>query len=251
MKSAFYSGASGLIAFQQALDTTGNNIANVNTTGYKQQTQSFQDLLYTDMWVNNDPKPLTGHGVRTVSTGSQMTQAPFLESVGDGYNFAISCKDGLFGMFAVEDVDGNIYYTRNGAFTVDVEAGELVTQDGLYVLDNGGDHISVPLTYEDQQDLEEEDKVENLIGVYTFSNPSALTQLTGTRFQENAQSGEAEALDPEEGQYSLLHNYLEQSGVQLQTEMTNLIIAQRAYQMSARVLQTSDEMEQVISSLRG
>lgn len=248
MKSAFYSGASGMIAFQQALDTTGNNIANVNTVGYKQQMQSFQDLLYTNMWVNNESEPKTGHGVRTIGTGSQMTDAPFMESVGDGYNYAIACKNGEVGMFAVEDADGNIFYTRNGAFTIDVEEEELMTEDGFYVLDSSGDHIAMNLEYD--EDADEEEPLETQIGVYRFANPSALTAITGSRFQENEQSGEAEALDYEEQGYKLMHGYLEQSGINMQNEMMDVIIAQRAYQMSARVLQTSDEMEQLISTLR-
>ncbi len=244
MKSAFYSGASGLVAFQQALDVTGNNLANVNTAGYKVPTQSFDDLMYTQMWCNAEAEPQTGHGVRTVGLGTQMEQSAMAESTGNGYNYAIAGN--TFGMFALEDGEGNIFYTRNGAFTVDAEEEELVTADGLYVLDSSGSHITATGT----SGANEDGPLENQIGVYTFLNPSALTAVNGSKFTENEQSGEGEALDPEEGTYQVLHGYLEQSGVSLQDEMTNLIIAQRAYQMNARVVQTADEMEQLISALR-
>ena len=78
MKPAFYTGASGLVAHQEMLNAIGNNIANVNTYGYKRQTLSFQDLLYSEMYVNTPNETMTGHGVKSVYTGISVKQASLI-----------------------------------------------------------------------------------------------------------------------------------------------------------------------------
>ena len=137
MKAAFYSGVSGLVAYQEALNTIGNNVANVNTIGYKAQTTSFQDLLYTDMYVNTPENPLTGNGVKAVAVGISTGQAALIRTDRE-LDFAINGD----GWFAVER-DGSIQYTRNGSFSVGMDGymAALVTSDGAYVLDSSGQRI--------------------------------------------------------------------------------------------------------------
>lgn len=253
MKPAFYTGASGLIAFQNSINNVGNNLANTNTVGYKAQGMSFEDLLYQDMYVNTTPTPLTGNGVRAIGTGLQIQQSSFKSAEG-GYNFAIANDNGDGnGFFAVEGPDGEISYTRNGAFTVDVESGELVTMDGRFVLDNRGEHIEVDLpeykSSKKNKKVEEAQDLTREIGVYMFDNPSQLEPISETRYRATAASGQAVAADEEIG-YQIYKDMLEQSGVSVQEEMANMILAQRGFQLSAKVLQTADTIEDTINTLR-
>lgn len=240
MKAAFYSGASGLIAYQQALDTIGNNIANVNTSGYKAQTTSFQDLLYTDMYANTQTNPLTGNGVRAVTAGISAEQAAPVRTDRE-LDFAIMGD----GWFAVER-DGQVRYTRNGSFSIGLEGGRaaLVTNDGAYVLNDQGQRI-----YSYGSDIQEEFAPSVLcesLGVYVFANPEGLEPASATTYLPTAVSGAASvAWDGE-----VVSGFLEQSGVVLTDEITKMISVQRAYQVSARLVQVADENEQTINGLR-
>ncbi len=242
MKPAFYSGASGLLAFQSQMDVIGNNIANSNTIGYKATTSSFSDLLYTEMYVNTPNDPLTGHGVKAISTGINPKQSNLLQGqsvldlaiIGDGW-------------FCVEK-DGNRLYTRDGSFGISLDGREayLVNQEGAFVLDGEGNRIITRVqTGAAGVDYE---ALTSRVGVYGFSYAEGLTPFSNNLYAENAVTGQAIPLT--EGQYEIATGYLEQSTVSLADEMVNLIAAQRAYQLSARVVQTADEIEQTVNSLR-
>lgn len=242
MKPSFYSGASGLRAFQNDMNVIGNNIANSNTVGYKPTTISFGDLLYSEMYVNTPAEPLTGHGVRAMNTGIDAEQSNLIsgKSILD---LAIVGK----GWFSVEN-NGNTMYTRDGTFSISLSGAEaaLVNQSGAYVLDAAGNRITVQIP-EGTTELDYEEMTKR-VGVYGFNYPEALTPASSNCYIANEFSGEAVALAEE--QYELRQGYLEQSGVSIADEMTNLISAQRGYQMSARVVQTSDELEQTVNALR-
>lgn len=242
MKTAFYSGASGLMANQEALNTIGSNLANANTIGYKSQQTSFQDLLYRNMYLNEANPPLVGQGVRATGSGLN-TEPAALINTGNPLDFAIAGD----GWFAVQQ-NGQTYYTRNGNFDVSVEGsrGYLTTQDGAYVLTRSGGKIDIE-SYKDSEELDYNGLADK-IGVYRFTNPSALAPASNNRYSANATSGTAKAAD--EGDYSIMNMALEQSGVALPQEMTNMITAQRAYQISARIVQVADENEQTINNLR-
>lgn len=240
MKAAFYSGASGLIAYQKALDTIGNNIANVNTNGYKAQTTSFQDLLYTDMYVNTPANPLSGNGVRAVTTGISADQAALVRTDRE-LDFAITGD----GWFAVER-DGQVRYTRNGSFSIGVEGGwaALVTNDGAYVLDHQGQRV-----YCDSDAIKEEFAPSVLcesLGIYTFANPEGLEPASATTYAPTGASGAASVTWGSE----VISGFLEQSGIELTDEISKMISVQRAYQVSARLVQVADENEQTINGLR-
>lgn len=241
MKAAFYAGASGLSAYQQSMNTIGNNLANTNTVGYQKETTAFEDLLHTDMYANTDRAPLTGSGVRTVSTGVLVGQgSPQL--TGGELDFAIVGN----GFFAVNN-DGDIGYTRNGAFAISVEGSRdyLCTIDGAQVLDRRGNPIRV--TQQDDGSIDTGDLIDR-IGVFRFDNPNALTPAMGSGYTPNEFSGVAERAD--EDSYDLLHGFLEGSGANMMDGMMDMMTAQRAFQVCARVVQTSDEMEQVVNGLR-
>lgn len=242
MKAGFYAGAAGLLAQQAAMDNIGNNLANVNTAGYKSEEVGFQDLLYNHMYVNADQQPLTGHGVRAVSLGVDFSQGN-LNSTGMPLDFAIQGE----GMFAL-DHNGAREYTRDGAFTVGLVNGVPYLTDvrGAFVLDGAGNRIQIPRDADGNLVTE---GLADRLGVYTVDRSDALTPLSQNTYAVNANTGAARPADPDG--YTLRQGALELSNVEMEDEMTRMILAQRAFQLSARVVQTEDEIEQNVNSLRG
>lgn len=242
MRAAFYTGASGLLAFQHSLDTTGNNLANVSTTGYKPQSVAFEQLLSTQVDKNTQDGILVGNGVRAVGTGINPSEAAFLPT-GGALDVAIS-GDGWFCV----DNNGTTEYTRDGAFSISLIGGSayLVDQKGAFVLDSNERRISAAV--DSKSGSVDTNALLDRVGVFTFLNPGALVPVSSNRYLANGQTGPA--VTSAEGAYTLLKGYLEQSGVSLSDEMVSLIKAQRGYQLSARVVSTADEMEQTINSLR-
>ncbi|WP_099205300.1 flagellar hook-basal body protein [Scatolibacter rhodanostii] len=240
MKSSFYAGASGLIAQQQALNNIGNNIANVNTNGYQKQGISFEDLLYMEMYANSENDPNHGVGVKAVSTGLQVGQNPLKET-----NYPLDFAIVGDGFFAVRN--GNeIQYTRDGAFAVSLEGNQayLSTQSGLPVLNNTGGRIAVT---KQENGIYNTDNIKDQLAVYNFDYAGALDPVSGNRYLPTAASGNPVQINVAD---NILAGALESSGVSLVDEMSNMIASQRAYQMSARVVQTADEIEQTINNLR-
>lgn len=239
MKAAFYTGAAGLRAQQAALDNIGNNIANVNTNGYKKTGASFSDLLYTRMDVNAPTAPEVGHGIKAVSTGLYTGQGDPIPT-GSPLDFAIVGE----GFFKLED--GN--YTRDGSFTASVEGARsyLVTAAGQHVMDRYGQRIRLERDSETGQF--DSDAIADRIAVYQFRNPQGLEPVSGNRYRETALSGAAQRGDTD--YYTLMPQYLEQSNVEISDEVSELIAVQRSFQLSARVVQTADEIEQTVNNLR-
>ena len=242
MKAGFYAGAAGLLAQQAAMDNIGNNLANVNTAGYKSQEVGFQDLLYNHMYVNTDQQPLKGSGVRAVDLGVDFSQGMF-NSTGFAFDFAIEGE----GMFAL-DHNGTREYTRAGVFDVGLVDGVPYLTDvrGAFVLDRAGNRIQIP---RDENGNMVTGGLADLIGVYTVDRTSAMTPLSQNAYGVNESTGAARLAD-EDG-YVLRQGVLELSNVSMEDEMTRMIMAQRAFQLSARVVQTEDEIEQNVNSLRG
>lgn len=247
MNVLFHTGASGLFAFQEELNVIGNNMSNVGTIGYKPVRVKFEDLLYTQMNTNVEGEFLTGHGVKAEAR-QQLTEQGNPNQTNRQLDFAIMGE----GYFAV-DRNGQREYTRNGDFGISVESGEgyLVTSsDGAYVLDSTGARIGLTRV-EDSQEFDLTD-VQERLGVWFFSNPDGLQATNKSSFLQTAVSGEAvsDLNGGYEDVYKILSNTLEQSAVNVADEMSNMITAQRAYQLSARMVQTSDEIEEVLNNLR-
>lgn len=250
MNKAFYTGASGLRAYQNSINIVGHNITNSATTGYKVTVPEFRELIYTNMDANKNrevaenDKIKEGHGVRLSNDDMIFTQGSF-HNTGYLLDFAIA-GDGLF---AVQNYDGDVEYTRNGSFDVSIEgaAAFLVTAEGEYVLDSN--YQRIPLEREPNSNILNVDNVKNRLGVFTFDNPNGLIRIDGGSFLPSENSGAPQVADP--GVYDIHQNTLERSNVELSQEMANLIVAQRAYSFSARVVTTADEIEQLVNSLRG
>ena len=242
MKTAFHAGVSGLMAYQQMMDTVGNNIANVNTAGYKQQTTAFDDLLYVHMNTKSAPDLLKGVGVKAAYTQLHADQGAFINT-NNKLDFAINGD----GFFMVEN-EGRREYTRNGAFAVGLRSRRLylTTTDGAYVLDARGRRIE--LEEDTDTGMYDYDGLTEKVGVYRFANANALSPLSATRYAETEASGKATRDSKKVN--DLVQGFLEQSGTNLTDEMAAMIKAQRAYQVSARVVSTADQIEEIVNSLR-
>ncbi|MGN0620674.1 MAG: flagellar hook-basal body protein [Porcipelethomonas sp.] len=248
MNNAFYTGASGLRAHQYAIDVTSHNLANCNTYGYKATNPSFRELLNNRMDINknreleDDEKILKGHGVRLSNQDLIFTQSSFYNT-GYDLDYAIH-GDGLF---AVES-RGDIEYTRNGAFDLSIEGDSayLVADDGAYVLDQNYNRIVVP--FKPGTNTIDPDGLADRLGVFSFSNPYGLRRMDYERFQPTNISGEAENAD--KAGYNIFEKTVERSNVDVAKEFADVIVSQKAYQFSARVVTTADEIEQVANSLR-
>ncbi len=263
MMRALWSAASGMIAQQTAVDTIANNLANVNTMGYKNEKAEFKSLLYQTLQTrtttaNGEQKPIdaqVGLGTRIASITSSFTQGPLLENESKSA-FGIEGD----GFFAVRGADGNTYYTRNGDFKLSVGADgniTLVTASGYPVLDVDGETITMPgtvssanlmVTSEGNVGYLDADRnfvdLNTSFALYQFSNPAGLDKLSNSLLAVTDASGEPmlEAENANLTQSSVRQGYLEGSNVQVADEMVNLIVAQRAYEMNSKAIQASDEM---------
>lgn len=260
-----------MIAQQTNVDTIANNLANVNTIGYKTEVNEFRSLLYQNLQTKTTKedgtlKPVgaqVGLGVRNASITSIFTQGSLLASNSDSA-FAIEGR----GFFSIQGEDGNTYYSRNGNFMWTLGPGGtnmLATSDGLPVLDSNGKTIELPQDYVTSRVVitgdgelcypDEENNPQPLgirLGIFQFSNPAGLEKQADGLFKETAASGAAmnEATNNSLKKSNLIQGYLESSNVQVADEMVNMIVAQRAYELNSKAITASDEMMQQANNLR-
>lgn len=238
MINAFYSGAAALRGHQTAIDVEANNIANVNTVGFKEKQARFSDLLYSTMTapgnlgtnaVNAGASAGSGTGVAQVKT--DMGQGA-MNQTGNPLDFGIEGD----GFFEVQDAAGKLYYTRDGSFQASVQGQTeiLTTAEGMTVLGSDGNAINVA-----------GGKPERLPGVFDFANAQGLQSAGSGLFQQTAQSGAPTATgrQPAEGK-------LEASNTDLIQQMSGLMISERAYELSAKAVQTADSIEEMANQLR-
>lgn len=263
MMRSLWSAASGMISQQTAVDTIANNLANVNTTGYKNEKAEFKSLLYQTLQTrtttaNGEQKPISaqvGLGTRVAAITSNFIQGPHLDS--ESYTALAIAGDGFF---SVRGADGNTYYTRNGDFKLSVgEDGNLtlVTSSGFPVLDSEGNPIEIPggvnasklmvtsegaFGYVDGQNNFVD--LNQTIGLFQFNNPAGLEKMSNGLFNVTEASGAAmnEATEQNLIPSEIKQKYLEGSNVQVADEMVNLIVAQRAYEMNSKAIQATDDM---------
>ena len=270
MVRSLWSAATGMIAQQTNLDTIANNLANVNSTGYKTEVAEFKSLLYQTMQTetttaNGANKPISaqvGLGVRNASITTVFKQGSLLASESDTA-FAIEGK----GLFAVRAEDGTTKYTRNGDLRFSLGQGNtlvLSTSGGLPVLSTTGQPISIntnqyvanKITVDANGNLCYPDATNNpqpigiRIGLFQFNNPSGLYKTSDTLYVPTAASGQAlnEATNNNLDKSIIRQGYLEGSGVQVVDEMVNMIVAQRAYEMNSKAITTSDEMMELANN---
>ncbi|MBR0164560.1 MAG: flagellar hook-basal body protein [Lachnospiraceae bacterium] len=274
MVRSLWTGAAGMNAQQTNVDTISNNLANVNSVGYKAQGVQFKSLLYQDLQspattANGDPKPTdseVGLGVRVNAITNFFNQGPLLANDSETA-LAIQGK----GLFAYHDVNGETYYTRNGDFTWalgNLEGTELVltNSEGNPILNTEGNEIRVgPNLISSRLQIAKDGGImyENIetgvpeplgqtIGLWQFNNFGGMERIGNTAFAVTEASGPAlnEATNDDLVKSSIATGYLEGSSVNVATEMVNLIIAQRAYEMNSTSIQTTDQMMQTANQLK-
>ena len=244
---------------QMNLDVIANNLANVNTTGFKKSKIEFQDLLYQTTRAagaeqgagNKLPTGLqVGHGSRPVATAKVFTNGE-LTQTGERLDVAIQGD----GFFEVQMPDGSRAYTRDGALKTGSD-GRIMTSDGA-VLQGGFQPIPTGTTAITISPTGEvtttgaSGSQSFRVQLVRFSNPSGLDSIGRNLYRETSASGSAELGNPgESGFGDLAQGYLEMSNVKVVEEMVNMIVAQRAYEINSKAVQASDEMMQLSNNLR-
>ncbi len=259
---ALRTAASGMSAQQLNVEVISNNIANMNTVGFKRQRAEFQDLLYQNVERMGAQSSSQGTVVPTgiqigagVKAGSvyRVTEQGSPTQTGNRYDVAIDGR----GYFQILMPSGETAYTRAGNFSINGE-GQLVTDDGYAVQPNISipqDAIDVAISKAGQVQVitqgQTEPQVVGQIELASFFNEAGLEAIGDNLLLETAASGPANVGSPSEvGFGELLQGYTEASNVDAVSEISALIIAQRAYEMNSKVITTADQMLSVASQVK-
>jgi len=254
--------ATGMQAQQTNVEVISNNIANMNTTAYNRRLPEFTDLLYQSLQRvgtfssdNNTIVPSgvqLGLGVKTTSVYRVTEQGP-LNNTNNSLDLAIQGK----GYFQVLLPNGTTAYTRDGTFQLSPQ-GQIVTGEGYTVLPGitvPNNALSVTINNSGQVlvslDGQVQPSVAGQLTLANFPNEAGLEAQGNNLFLQTASSGNSIVASPgSTGFGTILQGYLEQSNVNVVSEITNLISAQRAYEMNSKVIQTTDNMMQTTSQLK-
>ncbi|PCI56056.1 MAG: flagellar basal-body rod protein FlgG [Alphaproteobacteria bacterium] len=255
-------GATGMMAQQLNVDVISNNIANMTTTGYKRQRAAFQDLIYQNL---NRPGSTSSDSGTTVPSGLQIglgvktgavyrmhSQGP-IQITENELDLAILGR----GFFQVDLPDGTTAYTRDGTFQIN-ENGEVVTVQGYTVVPSitvpdNATGIDINAEGEILASIQGQTAVQNLgqLQMADFVNPTGLEAVGNNFLLETEASGSPVTGIAGQGQFGgIEQGALEQSNVNVVSEITSLIAAQRAYEMNSNVISTSDEMLRTVAQLR-
>jgi flagellar basal-body rod protein FlgG len=250
-----------MVAQQLNLDTISNNLANVNTTGFKTERAEFQDLIYQTFRASGSStggtqvQPISlqvGLGTRFSGTGVDFSEGP-VQSTNNPLNLMIQGA----GFFSVLRPDGTTAYTRDGSFTTDAN-GNVVTSDG-YPLDPNiqipAQSTSTSISPDGQVSVVPKGAnsatVIGKITVTTFSNPAGLSRVGQNLYVETGASGAPVAVVPgQDGSGNLQSGSLEGSNVQVVDEMVNMITAQRAYEINSKAITTADDLLSIVDQLK-
>lgn len=261
MQRAMSSATTGMQAQELRIETIANNLANVNTTGFKRARAEFQDLLYDEIkspgaLAEGDQRAAVGievgHGTRAVATARSHAMGD-LKQTGGALDVAIEGD----GFFQVRDSNGEIAYTRDGSFKTDAQ-GQLVTSTGMMVepaLAVPPDAQALTIARDGSVTVRRAGSTEEVqigqLQLAHFVNPAGMRALGRNLFAETPASGQPLLTVPgQQGAGSLLQGFLEQSNVEVVTEMMDLITTQRAYETSSKVIQAADEMLRTTANLR-
>jgi flagellar basal-body rod protein FlgG len=259
MMRSLWSATTGMIAMQTQIDTMSNNLANVNTVGFKKSRAEFEDLMYQTLRVAGTetvggerlPSGLQiGLGVKPTTVHKFFSQGD-LQNTGNQLDIAIQGE----GFFKI-DVNGNDRYTRAGSFQPNQD-GTIVTANGYplqpeFAVPTGTKNITVT---EDGHLAALDENGAELgsvdIPLYTFINPAGLSAEGRNLYSTTEASGDAEEVTPGDQNAGLLtQGYLEMSNVQLVDEMVGLIVGQRAYEANSKGITTADGMLQTAINVK-
>ncbi len=260
MINSLYTAATGMWSQQFKMDTVSNNIANVDTAGYKKVKSEFQDLIYTysknagAATAQNSTTPTgiyTGHGVRLAATTRIFTQGN-MEQTGNALDLAITGD----GFFQIQLQDGRIAYTRDGQFKIDSQ-GQVVTGNGLLLspaLVVPQNATAITVSPDGIVNVELSDGTVQQLGTITlvrFVNPAGLKSIGDNLFIQTPASGDPiEGIPNQDGFGAVMQGYVEKSNVDVVKEMVDMISAMRAYEFNSRSIMTADQMLQTVSALR-
>ncbi|MCL2040067.1 MAG: flagellar basal-body rod protein FlgG [Bacteroidetes bacterium] len=253
MDKTLRTSASGLNAQQRYVEIIANNIANVNTTGYKSVRPEFQDLLYETLRPagaisRNGVEPLNavqiGSGVELVGTARYFHQG---DVVGTSRELDLAINGE--GFFVVEMPDGTNVYTRDGTFSLN-DVGQVVNPQGYRLIPDifiPNDVVEIQISRNGTFNVLRNDSVEvenvGQIELARFVNPAGLRALGENIFVESPASGAPILQEPGESNTGeILQKYLESSNVNIVEEMVNMITAQRAYELNSKSVQTADNI---------
>ena len=260
MIRALWTSATGMEAQQMNLDVIANNLANVNTSGFKKSNIEFQEMMYdTNKSPGSSSSDSTttpsgvqvGYGSRPVATERNFTQGNLQQS-GNTYDVAIQGT----GFYKITLPDGTNAYTRDGNFLVNAD-GNLVTSQGYLVtgvgqIDPKATNVAIGSDGTISATVNNAVVKISPITISNFPNPEGLNSLGSNLYQETAASGNA--IDGQvpgtNGLGTLAQGYIETSNVQVVEEMVNMIQAQRAYEINSKAIQTSDQMMQMADNLK-
>ena len=254
--------ATGMMAQQRNVEVISNNLANINTTAYMRRRPEFQDLLYQNL---RRPGTTSADAGNVVPTGIQIGLGTKLAAVyriptqgnlsatDNPFDLAIQGK----GYFQVEMPNGDLAYTRDGTFQLNA-AGQLVSHDGYLVqpgiaVPEDAIDVTINASGEVLAKLDGEVELQNVgqLQVATFANEAGLEAIGENLLRETPASGPAIVNAPQQpGFGGILQGFLETSNVNAVEEITNLISAQRAYEMNSKVIQTTDQMMATLSNTR-
>ncbi len=261
MIRSLWTAATGMQAQTVTIDIISNNLANVNTAGFKRSRADFQDLLYESM----KPPGVTstsgaevptgieiGHGTRLVSTQKLFTQGDFKQTENQ-LDMAIEGD----GFFQVILPNGDIAYSRAGNFKIDSE-GRIVTPDGFLMepeISIPTDSMAISISTDGTVSVIQAGQTEPVqvgnIELARFTNPAGLKSIGRNMFLPTEASGDAVTGTPGEDEYgTIAQGFLEMSNVSVVDEMVKMITAQRAYEINSKAIQTSDEMLQAANNLK-
>lgn len=262
MDRSMWTAASGMHAQQTRIDVISNNLANVNTSGFKQSRSDFQDMMYQTERLPGASSSTAGTqvptgiqiglGVRTGAVSPEFQQGN-LENTGGKLDLAIEGD----GFFQIQMPNGETGYTRAGNFKLDNQ-GRVVTPDG-YPLASGitvpQNATSVNISADGTVDVRTPGAAQpttvGQIQLATFSNPAGLEAHGSNLFLQTGASGAPQqGLPGSNGAGSLQQGFLEKSNVEVVNEMVNMIAAQRAYEVNSKAIKTADEMQQMANNLK-
>jgi len=263
MMRSLWTAATGMHGQQFNIDTISNNLANVNTNGYKQMRADFEDLIYHNSRLAGTPateRTVTptgiqvGHGVKIGATQRIFTQGSIrqTDSLGD---IAIMGE----GFFRVQNIDGTLGYTRDGSFKIDPN-GQFVSSNGYRLIPE----LILPVNYlPDSLSVSQQGRVTvkipsqedpiavGQIDLYRFVNSAGLHAIGENLFVETPASGDAQHGRPGvDDMGKVYHKFLENSNVSVVKEMVGMIVAQRAYELNSKAIQTSDSMLNTANNLK-
>lgn len=260
MDPALLTAATGMMAQQTRTEVIANNLANINTTGFKRSRANFEDLLYQTIQngaILGNPDAETAAPIQ-VGRGTRLAGVQPLQTQGDlehtGRNLDVAIEGA--GYFQVQLPDGDLAYTRDGAFNVS-DQGTLVTKSGYAVVPSiriPQDATDIAISTTGEVTAIRGDSANPIdlgrIELATFANPSGLLNKGQNLLSATPSSGEPVVGYPgETGMGRLLQGSLESSNVQVVQEMVDMITAMRAYEINSKAITNADQMEQMANNL--